>query len=115
MRNKTKGRLGFDIGCSFEKTVKSSSLVGPLAADQELEILVNAFHGWAHNRMCQLTYHPLFRPGSGLEDFETMERCFSASNDVAPLVRYASRYHYLQAFDLHFQQWDQDRYAALSQ
>ncbi|EIM82093.1 uncharacterized protein STEHIDRAFT_85498, partial [Stereum hirsutum FP-91666 SS1] len=106
--------LGFDIGCSFSATVQSSRLVGPVATEQKLHILVNAFHGWAHNRTCQLEYHPLYTLGFGLEDLEGMERIFSLSNLVAPLVRSASRFHWLQAYDLHFQQWDEDKYSNLS-
>lgn len=64
--------LGFDIGYSFDATVRSSELVGPLAAERKLHILVNAFHGWAHNQTCQLEYHPLYTLGFGLEDLEGM-------------------------------------------
>lgn len=105
--------LGFDIGCLFNATVQLSRLVGPVATEQKLHILVNAFHGWAHNRTCQLEYHPLYTLGFGLEDLEGMERIFSLSNLVAPLVRSASRFHWLQAYDLHFQQWDEDKYSNL--
>lgn len=113
-RTQKRPMLGFDVGCTFKKTVASSALVGPRAREQELRVIVNAFHGWAHNRGCQISHHPLYTTGAGLEDFEGMERFFSSSNDVAGVVRYASRFHYLQAFDLHFQQWDEDKYVALS-
>lgn len=106
--------FGFDVGCTFKKTVGSSALVGPRAREQDLRVIVNAFHGWAHNHGCQISHHPLYTAGAGLEDFEGMERFFSSSNDVAGVVRYASRFHYLQAFDLHFQQWDEDKYVSLS-
>jgi hypothetical protein len=105
--------LGFDIGCAHEQTVNQSVLLGQKAKDQRLQILVNAFHGWAHNRLCQLKHHPLYRRGLGLEDLETMERIFSASNTVARIVRHATKFHWLQAFDLHFRQWDQDKYQEL--
>lgn len=103
----------FDIGCTFKKTIDSSKLLGPIAESQELYVLVNAFHGWAHNRACQLQHHPLFTQGAGIEDLEGMERLFAASNQVASLVRSASRFHWLQFYDLHFQQWDEDKYANL--
>ncbi|EIM80069.1 uncharacterized protein STEHIDRAFT_33549, partial [Stereum hirsutum FP-91666 SS1] len=89
--------LGFDIGCSFNATVHSSELVGPLAAEWKLHILVNAFHGWAHNRTCQLECHSLYILGFGLEDLEGMQQIFSLSNLVTSLVRSALRFHWLQA------------------
>ena len=75
---------------------------------------MNAFHGHAHNRMCQLQYHPLYLPGTGLEDFETCEHVFSSSNATAGLIRHASHFHYVQSLELHFSQWDADKYAELS-
>ncbi|KAG1761272.1 hypothetical protein EDD22DRAFT_954188 [Suillus occidentalis] len=47
--------------------------------------------------------------GFGLEDLETMEHVFSASNAVAHTMHYAT-----QALNLHFQQWDDDKYQELS-
>lgn len=74
---------------------------------------MNAFHGWSHNRLCQLYNHPLYTDGVGIEDLETMECIFSASNAVAPCIWLATRYHWMQALDLHFQQWDEDKYNEL--
>lgn len=105
--------FGFDIGCAFSQTVEHSALVGPKAAAKRMQFSVNAFHGWAHNRACQLRFHPLYRVGLGLEDLEGMERIFSASNAAAPVIRYASQFHWMQAVDLHFRQWDEDKYANL--
>lgn len=107
----SRSALAVDIGCSFQKTIRSSRLVGPIAADRGLYVLVNAFHGWAHNRTCQLQHHPLYTPGIGIEDLEGMERLFSWTNNVAATVRGASRYHWLQAYDLCLKQWDEDKYS----
>jgi hypothetical protein len=52
--------VGFDIGCSFQATMDGSSLLGDKAKQHWLQILVNAFHGWAHNHLCQLKYHLLY-------------------------------------------------------
>ncbi|EIW79823.1 hypothetical protein CONPUDRAFT_155220 [Coniophora puteana RWD-64-598 SS2] len=106
--------LGQDTGCAFSKTVASSRLLGDKARAQNLMICVNAFHGYAHNRLCQLNFHPLYIPGSGLSDLEQMERVFSSSNNTSRLIRYASAFHYMQTLDLFFQQWDDDRYSELS-
>ncbi|EIW82668.1 hypothetical protein CONPUDRAFT_51967, partial [Coniophora puteana RWD-64-598 SS2] len=106
--------LGQDTGCAFSKTVASSPLLGDKARAQNLQICVNAFHGYAHSRLCQLSFHPLYRRGAGLSDLEQMERVFSGSNPVARIVRYASQFHFIQGLDLHFQQWDEDRYADLT-
>lgn len=105
--------LGFDVGCRHNATVRNSSL-GAEALLKLIRIIVNAFHGHAHNRLCQLLFHPLFQQGVGLEDLETCERVFSSSNSVARVIRHASHYHWSQFLDLHFMQWNEDRYADLS-
>ncbi|KDQ18595.1 hypothetical protein BOTBODRAFT_90655, partial [Botryobasidium botryosum FD-172 SS1] len=71
---------------------------------------VNAFHGYAHNYQCQQQNHPLVIEGMGLEDLETMERVFSSSNAVARLTRYSSKYHRHLFLDMHFTQWNWDKY-----
>ena len=105
--------IGSDIGCSLSATLAASSIAQKAKATN-IKLVVNAFHGHAHNRMCQLRYHPLYLPGTGLEDFETCERVFSSSNATAVLIRHASHFHYVQYLELHFCQWDADKYAELS-
>lgn len=107
------GVTGYDIGCSYQKTVNSSS-ISTKARSNHHRFIVNSFHGHAHNRRCQLRFHPLYQHGLGLEDLETCERIFSGSNAVSPVIRHASYFHWLQFIDLHFQQWDSDRYLELS-
>jgi hypothetical protein len=107
------GVTGYDIGCSYQTTVNASSIATKARSHQH-RFIVNSFHGHAHNRRCQLRFHPLYQRGLGLEDLETCERIFSASNAVAPVIRHASYFHWLQFIDLHFQQWDSDRYLELS-
>ena len=74
--------IGYDIGCAFSKTVNASCLVGVKAWAAALHLLVPLFHGYAHNRWCQLFWHPLFIYHAGLEDFETCEHMFSSSNHI---------------------------------
>jgi Kyakuja-Dileera-Zisupton transposase len=105
--------MGYDIACSHMATVNMSS-IGEKARTRRLLLAVNAFHGHAHNLLCQLRNHPLYIPGLGLEDLETCERVFSASNAVARVVRYSSYFHWLQYIDLHYRQWDEDKYFELS-
>ncbi|KAI0771436.1 hypothetical protein BC629DRAFT_1531885 [Irpex lacteus] len=105
--------IGYDIGCAFTGTASRSSL-GPRVKARRLKFVVNAFHGYAHNRLCQTMHHILYQPGCGIEDLETMERVFSASNNVARTIRYASQFHWAQALDLHFRQWDEEKYHELS-
>ena len=64
--------IGHDVGCSSKKTI-ASSLLGPHAKDLNLQVVVNAFHGFAHNHICQLQNHPLYLTGFGIEDLETCE------------------------------------------
>ncbi|KAG1753439.1 hypothetical protein EDB19DRAFT_1903100 [Suillus lakei] len=89
--------ISTDIGCSLAKTVAASSIHAK-AADHRLLLAVNAFHGHAHNRKCQLQHHPLYL----------------GSNAAASLIRHASHFHYVQYLDLHFDQWDTDKYLELS-
>ncbi|KAG0697415.1 hypothetical protein DFH29DRAFT_946408 [Suillus ampliporus] len=107
------GATGYDIGCSYSKTVAASSISLKASANHH-RFLVNSFHGHAHNRQCQIQYHPLYQKGLGIEDLETCERIFSGSNAVAPVIRHASYFHWLQFIELHFDQWDLDKYSELS-
>ncbi|TFK58749.1 hypothetical protein BDN72DRAFT_781650 [Pluteus cervinus] len=83
---------GYDIGCGFITTLRQS-LLGELAQRLNYRSLVGAFHGHAHNRLCQLDYLATYTHGLGLEDLETAERFFSKSNALASSTRYASRFH----------------------
>ena len=105
--------IGSDIGCSISATLAACS-IAQTARAANMQLVVNTFHGHAHNHMCQLQYHPLYLPGTGLEDFETCEHVFSSSNATVALIRHASHYHYVQYLKLHFSQWDADKYAELS-
>ncbi|KAG1882375.1 hypothetical protein F4604DRAFT_1921540 [Suillus subluteus] len=105
--------IGHDIACSSRKTIASSS-IGAKAAKLKLQVVVNAFHGFSHDRHCQLRNHPLYLNGLGLEDLETCKRIFASSNSAAVLIRHASPFHWMQYLDLHFDQWDVDRYTKLS-
>lgn len=104
-----KKLIGYDIGCAFKKTIGRSS-IGP---SLQARFVIPSMHGYAHNRACQLGHHPNYVPGTGLEDFETCERVFSASNECARLTRHATKFHRHQSIDAHFHQWDQDKYASL--
>lgn len=106
-------RAGYDIGCGFRATLAKSSLRN-LVHKCGFDTLTNAFHGHAHHRLCQLHNHPLVTTGVGLEDFETCERVFSESNDVARTIRFVTYYHWRQFIDMHFRHWDDVKYAELS-
>ncbi|KIK11520.1 hypothetical protein PISMIDRAFT_37175, partial [Pisolithus microcarpus 441] len=106
--------IGHDIGCLSRKTILSS-LLSQHAKDLNLQVVVNAFHGFAHNRICQLQNHPLYLVGLGIEDLETCEWIFANSNSTVALIRHASSFHWMQFLDLHFDQWDSDKYLELSQ
>ncbi|KAJ7215075.1 hypothetical protein GGX14DRAFT_610221 [Mycena pura] len=74
--------IGYDIWCAFVKTLLRSSL-GRRVVGLRLTGVVPSFHGHAHNRSCQLGWHPLYVDGSGLEDFEECEHTFDLSNNLA--------------------------------
>ncbi|KDR71991.1 hypothetical protein GALMADRAFT_74411 [Galerina marginata CBS 339.88] len=103
--------LGYDIMCAFIKTL-SRSVLGPKKIAFRLHGVVPSFHGHAHNRGCQLYWHPMYTEGVGLEDFEECERTFGKSNELAAVTRLASPYHRIQHIDEHFMFHDQDKHAA---
>ncbi|KAF8575703.1 hypothetical protein K439DRAFT_1369235, partial [Ramaria rubella] len=104
--------LGYDIMCSFWSTIMRSSL-GPQARQLGLRMVVPAFHGHAHNRLCHLCFHIQISQGFGIEDLETCERTFSGSNAVAQLTQHSMPYHRCQFIDLFFRQWDSEKYENL--
>lgn len=101
--------LGYDIMCAFHKTLERSSL-GPNVAAQRLRGVVPAFHGHAHNRGCQVHWHPLYTDGVGLEDFEECERTFFKTNDLAPTTRLSTKFHRRQAIMEHISFHDEDKH-----
>ncbi|KAI6029248.1 hypothetical protein PISMIDRAFT_118784 [Pisolithus microcarpus 441] len=92
-----------------------SSSLGKEVQEKWLKVVVNAFHGFAHNHMCQLENHPLYQLGFSHKDLETCKCIFSSSNNMALLICHASEFHWKQFLDLHFSQWDSDKYLKLSQ
>lgn len=104
--------FGYDIGCSFRSTIAQSSL-GPQFGQRQWSTCIPAFHGYTHNYRCQLSYHPLRIRGMGLEDLEVLERVFSSSNAVARTTRFMTAHRRRVYIDLHFQQWDADKYLNL--
>lgn len=107
------GGIAYDIGCAFSKTLGNSSL-GPRARELGLRMMVGAFHGHAHNRRCQIDWHPMYIDGTGHTEGEGCEHVFSSSNELARSTRHASPFHRHQAIEQHFSFWDEDKYAALS-
>ncbi|KAG1894287.1 uncharacterized protein F5891DRAFT_1131007 [Suillus fuscotomentosus] len=83
---------GYDIGCRF-KTTLSRSVLGHHARELNHTSLVGAFHGHAHQHLCQLDHLATYVDGLGLEDLEGCEWTFSKSNALASSVRYASIFH----------------------
>lgn len=108
------GGCAYDIGCAFSKTLTNSSL-GKQACDLEFRLMVGAFHGHAHNRKCQLDWHPMYIPGTGHTEGEGCEHIFSASNELAWGTRHATSFHRWQTIEEHFSFWDSDKYAVLSE
>ena len=103
----------YDIGCAFATTLENSRL-SEKVKDAIFRMMVGAFHGHAHNRACQLEWHPLYIKGTGHSNGEGCEHVFASSNDLACGTRHASHFHRHQAIEEHFMFWDQDKYANLS-
>ena len=104
--------VGYDINCVLDITLHNSSLREEVVKNR-LQLVVDAFHCWAHKRSCQLKYHPLYQPGFRLEDLSTCERFFSSLNGTARNIWHSSSYHWMQSIDLHIQQVNKDRYTSL--
>ncbi|KAJ7831870.1 hypothetical protein B0H13DRAFT_2240523 [Mycena leptocephala] len=105
---------GYDIGCGFETTIKNSP-IREKARRLNLRALVGAFHGHAHNRMCQLRFLTTYVRGLGLEDLECCERFFSKSNTLSHSTRYASVFHRQQSIAIYMAHVDNFKtYANLS-
>ncbi|KAL0578052.1 hypothetical protein V5O48_003958 [Marasmius crinis-equi] len=75
--------VGYDIMCAFWTTLQQSNKLHAKVAALRMRGVVPAFHGHAHNRKCQVDWHPMYVPGVGNEDFEECERTFSLSNRLA--------------------------------
>ncbi|KAG6819116.1 hypothetical protein H0H93_015313 [Arthromyces matolae] len=104
--------VGYDIGCILEGTISRSSMAS-LFEERQCRCCVNAFHGYSHNFQCQVRHHPNIIQGMGLEDLETMERVFSASNQLATVTRYMSKHRRRVFIDIFFHQWDNEKYENL--
>jgi len=105
--------IGYDIGCVFGGTILSTSL-GAKFRESGSRTCVNVFHGYSHNYKCQCKNHPNNITGMGLEDLETLERVFSSSNALAAVTRLASAFRRRLYIEMHFKQWDEDKYANLA-
>lgn len=104
-------QLGYDIGCAHSGTAGRSSFGDRVKA--LIRFVVGSFHGHAHNRPCQLGFHPRYIEGSGREDFETCERIFSVTNLIAALIRHATPFHRHEDMDRAFTASDAEKYAAI--
>jgi hypothetical protein len=101
--------LGYDIMCAFIKTLHNSRL-GKNVKQNRLIGVVPAFHGHAHNRKCQVHWHPMYIDGVGTEDFEECERTFFGSNNLANVTRLATPFHRRQEIQEYFTFHDEDKH-----
>lgn len=104
-------QIGYDIGCAHSVTAANSSFGEQVK--HHTRFVVGSFHGHAHDRLCQLRFHPRYIAGSGREDFEGCERLFSVNNFIAPLIIHATRYHRHELIEASFAAWDSEKYASL--
>ncbi|QRW15389.1 hypothetical protein RhiLY_14388 [Ceratobasidium sp. AG-Ba] len=101
--------IGYDIGCTFRGTALRSPLVGPLVREHRTRFVTGSFHGYAHERKCQLSNHPLHTEGAGLESFEQNEQLFASTNTAAHPTRHSSPFHRRQHVVLRFMGYDSSR------
>ncbi|KAJ6449004.1 hypothetical protein C8R45DRAFT_1057327 [Mycena sanguinolenta] len=93
--------LSNNIMCAFFKTLLRSSL-GRKTVGLCMHGIVPAFHGHAHNRMCQIGWHPMYE----------CEHTFCLSNHLASCTRLSTPFHRQQQIDEHFHFHDLDKHAA---
>lgn len=105
---------GYDIGCAFTSTLMRSPMLSDKVIEHAHSLCVDSFHGYAHNRLCQLRHHPLYKPGVGIEDFAGSERLFSETNRCAASTRHASKFHRLQTIFRLVNRWNDDKYGEIS-
>ncbi|KAG2155360.1 uncharacterized protein EDB93DRAFT_1247842 [Suillus bovinus] len=103
----------YNISCGFTSTI-CASILGKAFEQQGCYICVDVFHGYAHNYTCQTKNHPNGIQGTGIKNFGAIEHFFSASNALAPVIRYATIYHHFVFLDLFFKQWYNDKYLNLT-
>jgi hypothetical protein len=101
--------LAYDIMCAFIKMLHSSRLIGDKVRKNRLIGIVPAFHGHAHNRKCQLRWHPMYMEGVRTEDFEEYERTFCGSNNLANVTRLSTPFHRRQEIQEYFTFHDEDK------
>ena len=94
----------------LDNPIKSSLAAQTVAF--RLHGVIPTFHGHAHNRGCQVKWHPTYVEGVRLEDFEECERTFCCSNELASFTRLATPYHRHQHIDEHFHFHDLDKHAS---
>ena len=105
--------MGYDIGCSFEATVRDSPI--PSDLKHRFKSLVGIFHGHAHNWLCQLIKLGYYVDRLGLEDLEGCKHCFSGLNHLSSVVHHSSIFHRRQAISEYARHTDSfETYQSLS-
>jgi hypothetical protein len=104
--------LAYDIMCAFIKTLHRSSISKKVQKGRLIGV-VPAFHGHAHNRKCQVRWHPMYTEGAGTEDFEECERTFCGSNNLANVTRLSTPFHRRQEILEYFDFHDQDKHISI--
>ena len=105
--------MGYDIGCSFEATVRDSPILSDLK--HRYKSLVGIFHGHVHNWLCQLIKLGYYVDGLGLEELEGCECFFSGLNHLSSVVCHSSIFHRRQAISEYARHTDNfETYQSLS-
>lgn len=78
-------------------------------------VVVNAFHGHAHNRICQLQHHIQLHRNAGIENLETCERYFAETNKAARVTRHASAFRRRTTIIHHVGRINRDRYCDIGE
>ncbi|KAK4699670.1 hypothetical protein P7C70_g6589, partial [Phenoliferia sp. Uapishka_3] len=127
--------VGYDIGCGFRKTFARADAQeaeeldllwgingeNAMEVDEEvnhdatgvrrktkgcIEFPPGAFHVCGHSQHCQVNNSPRRRKGRGLEDYEIMERVFSAMNKIATSTQHSGEYRRSERIEAQIVAWN---------
>ncbi|KAG6875863.1 hypothetical protein C0992_001989, partial [Termitomyces sp. T32_za158] len=76
----------YDIGCAFNTTIQGTSISSKVK-EANLRLMCGAFHGHAHNRLCQLCWHPLYIKGTGHLEGEGCQYLANHYREAAAAVK----------------------------
>ncbi|KAK4699905.1 hypothetical protein P7C70_g6348, partial [Phenoliferia sp. Uapishka_3] len=109
--------MEYDIGCEHGKTWRTAEAALEERTGEKSRLEVQhccpSWHGYAHNRLCQLQHHPLHIKKVGKVEGEINERLWSILNKCAMSTRHASKFKRGERIDSQLLSWNEAKVANL--